>query len=85
LDDDDDDSMAPDPAVAESSGGGNSGTSRRCLAPPEIGTRLSFRLDSRSNLGSRAHLYRHWRRGPLPSQAWDAPDQGVGEGDPDSV
>jgi hypothetical protein len=25
-------------------------------------------------------------RGPLPSQAWDAPDQGIeGEGDPDSV
>jgi hypothetical protein len=36
--DDDDDSMAPDPAVAVSFGGGSSGASRRCLAPPEIGT-----------------------------------------------
>jgi hypothetical protein len=84
LDDDDDDSMAPDPAVAESSGGDNSGTSRRCLAPPEIGTGLSFRLDSHTKLSSRAHLYRRWRRGPLPSQAWNAPDQDI-EGEGDSI
>jgi hypothetical protein len=77
LDNDDGDSMAPDSAVADSSGGGNSGTSRRCLAPPEIGTGLSFGLDSHANLGSHAHLYRRWRRGPLPSQAWDIPDQDV--------
>jgi hypothetical protein len=76
--------MAPDPAIALSSGGSNSGASRRCLAPPEIDTRLSIGLDWLSNLGSRAHLYRRWRRGPLPSNAWDAPDQGV-EGDLDSV
>jgi hypothetical protein len=56
--------MAPDPTVAMSSGGDNSGASRRCLAPPEIGTGLSIGLDSLSNLGSRAHLYRRWRRGP---------------------
>jgi hypothetical protein len=37
--------MAPDPAVAVSSGGGTSGTSRRCLAPSEIGTGLSVELD----------------------------------------
>jgi predicted MPP superfamily phosphohydrolase len=37
--------MAPDPTVAVSSGGGTSGASRRCLAPPEIGTRLSMELD----------------------------------------
>jgi hypothetical protein len=78
--------MAPDPAVAMSSGGGNSGASCRCLAPPEIGTGLSIGVDSLSNLGSCAHLYRRWRWGPLPSNVWDAPDQDVeGEGDPDSV
>jgi hypothetical protein len=78
--------MAPDPAVAVSSGGGNSGASCRCLASPEIGTGLSIGVDSLLNLSSRAHLYRRWRRGPLPSNAWDAPDQGIeGEGDPDSI
>jgi hypothetical protein len=39
--------MAPDPAVAVSSGGGSSGASRRCLAPPEIGTGLSVGFYSR--------------------------------------
>jgi hypothetical protein len=37
--------MPPDPDVAVRSGGGTSGASRRCLAPPEIGTRLSVELD----------------------------------------
>jgi hypothetical protein len=37
--------MAPDLAIAVSSGGGSSGASRRCLVPPEIGTRLSAGLD----------------------------------------
>jgi hypothetical protein len=37
--------MAPDPAVAVSSGGGSNWASRRCLAPPEIGTGLSVELD----------------------------------------
>jgi hypothetical protein len=78
--------MAPDPAVVVSSSGGDSGASRRCLAPPEIGTRLSIGLDCLMNLGSRAHLLGASDGGPLSSNAWDAPDQGVGgEGDPDSV
>jgi hypothetical protein len=47
-----------------SSGGGSSGAFRRCLAPSEIGTRLSVELDWPMNLGSRAHLYRRCQRGP---------------------
>jgi hypothetical protein len=38
-------SEASDLVVAVSSGGGSSGASHRCLAPPEIGTRLSMELD----------------------------------------
>jgi hypothetical protein len=37
--------MALDLADAMSFGGGSSGASRRCLAPPEIGTGLSVELD----------------------------------------
>jgi hypothetical protein len=37
--------MTSDLAVVVSSGGGSSGASRRCLAPPEIGTGLSVGLD----------------------------------------
>jgi hypothetical protein len=78
--------MAPNPAVAVSFGGGNSGASRRCLVPPEIGTRLSIGLDSLSNLGSRPTYISACDGGSLPSNAWDAPDQSVeGEGDPDLV
>jgi hypothetical protein len=40
------------------------------------------------NLGSRAPYKGTGGGGPLPTDTWDAPDQGVqleGEGDPDSV
>jgi hypothetical protein len=37
--------MTSDLAVVVSSGGDSSGASRRCLAPPEIGTGQSVGLD----------------------------------------
>jgi hypothetical protein len=78
--------MASDPAVAESSGSGNSGASCRCLASPEIGTGLSFRLNSHSTSVRVPTYIGADDGGPLPNQVWDAPDQGVeGEEDPDSV
>jgi hypothetical protein len=78
--------MASDPAVAVSSSGGSSGTSRRCLAPPKIGTELNVGLDSRRTSIHVPTYKGTGDEGPLPSNAWDGPDQGVQlEGDPDSV
>jgi hypothetical protein len=80
--------MAPDPAVAVSSVGSSSGASRRCLAPPEIGTGLSVRLDSRRTSVHVPTYKDVGDRGPLPSNTWNAPNKDVQlekEGDPDSI
>jgi hypothetical protein len=84
----DEDVMALYPAVAVSSDGGSSGAFRRCLAPPEISIGLSVRLDSRWTSVCVPIYKGAGDGGPLPSNAWDVPDQSVqleGEGDPDSV
>jgi hypothetical protein len=71
-----------------SSGGGSSGAFRRCLAPPEIATGLSVGLDSQRTSVHVPTYKGVGDEGPLLSNVWDAPDQGVqleGEGDPDSI